>query len=555
MAFLSGLKKLGSAFMPPPTNPYSVATPPFLPQSDSAPDETGDYTQPMPPPVPPSGAAPRPMPPRLDGGSSADPTQQGPPPLPRMDAKGGNLSFSPPQGDQLAAPPPKPKTAMEQYAEMQAPPVRQRSSVGRQLAAGLLRLAPGVNMTDIPDEIAAPGYRQQVAQWQAQKERLGRAADVEKEMRERQVADRGRDIQEKQWERMESRDAEEAKRKQMELQADIDKQYQARGGVKVPDSFNLDPSEAEDYTVEQDALGGFRKVPTAAKQARDITEQKKLAEQVNWLPVPKKYQAEFGLPDRVPPQTLQMVISDLDRRQQRQEANELRKYIADQSNATRRDLAAIAQGNKTVSADDPRIGVYRDLLSQGKIKPADIPDKNLRDAVMVSGGGDAVPSAISPKAAEMISTAEGVLDQVKRLKEQIQAKGLAGDNTPGKLFFDRAKYALGMSSDDDTAGMLADLNLASVIGAARVLKGSSRAYQIFNKAMEHTPNTWKDSPKLIYDKLDRIQANLEEGINEAKKYGNKQGVVQQPSTAAPGKVPSVGGTFNGERVLKVTRIN
>ena len=55
-AFFSGLKRFGTAMMPPPANPYAVRTPPFLP-SDSAPDETGDYSAPMPPPAPVTGRA------------------------------------------------------------------------------------------------------------------------------------------------------------------------------------------------------------------------------------------------------------------------------------------------------------------------------------------------------------------------------------------------------------------------------------------------------------------------------------------------------------------
>ncbi len=139
------------------------------------------------------------------------------------------------------------------------------------------------------------------------------------------------------------------------------------------------------------------------------------------------------------------------------------------------------------------------------------------------------PVRMSPSFQTALSTVDPVLTQIQRLKSELEP--IKKINKPGYFLPDRAKYALGIGGE--TAGQIADLNLASITGAARVLKGSSRAVPIFNKALEHTPNVWVDSPSLIYDKLSRIEQNLKDGKAALLVDGNKTGVIGTPDVPAP----------------------
>lgn len=324
MAFLGGLKKLGSTLMPPPVYPYSVRTPPFMPEELSQ-DETGNYSTPMPPPVPGPNAPRQPI------------AQSNPPPSP-PDVKNLDFGTTPPS----APIPPKPKTAMEEYAEMGGPPVPDKSSWKRQLAAGLLRLAPGVNMTSIPEDVMYPGYRQKLQQYKSEEEQKSRAAEIERQQRMQDLIEQQRQTQERNEQRQERRDQMIDQDRDIARRAAINREYAASGAVRVPESFNLNPDEVEDYTVEQDPMDAktFWKKPTAAKQARDVAEQKKLADQVNWLPIPKKYQEEFGLPERGPESMLRLALSEVERREAREQNAQLKRELNDANIQARKELQA-----------------------------------------------------------------------------------------------------------------------------------------------------------------------------------------------------------------------
>src|SRR5882757_50899 len=142
--------------------------------------------------------------------------------------------------------------------------------------------------------------------------------------------------------------------------------------------------------------------------------------------------------------------------------------------------------------------------------------------------------ALGPTAQKTLMETAPVHDQIQELMQQFDAT--KGDNTPFKHAGDRAKYAIGISTQaGDAADTIAKLELTRVQGAARVLKGSSRAVQALNLAMKHLPNVWVDSDKLIHDKLSNLDDALQQIEDAAYTYGKKSGVVpsQGGSNAPP----------------------
>lgn len=267
---------------------------------------------------------------------AAIPPTPKPKPLPRLDAQ-----QEAPEAKPMALPPPKRLDAREEFANIGAPPLPgdyrsgayKPPSIKRQLLGGLLRMTPVVNATNIPEDVEAPGYRQKAMEYKGNVETAARRAALQNEKEGRAIQEETRATANKQLQRQEERDRLiDQDRDRAAKQAVLDRL--PPGSEVVDAAVPNDP----DHTYRNDDFGRVLKIPTPAKLARD----KKEAEQVNWLPVPQKLQQEFGLGERAPQQTFDVVIKTLELRQQQQAANELKKYIADQSNATRRDTAAMA---------------------------------------------------------------------------------------------------------------------------------------------------------------------------------------------------------------------
>jgi len=139
---------------------------------------------------------------------------------------------------------------------------------------------------------------------------------------------------------------------------------------------------------------------------------------------------------------------------------------------------------------------------------------------------------LTTQAAQLVETAEPIVDEVDRLVADIDRLGLAKNNTPGYLLKERAKYAMGIASPEGTLGHdIAALSLGRVVEAAAALKGASRSLHAFTEAEEHTPNTWKDSPAQLRDKLLNIKQRMQDGIKYARLEGRKRGTGIQPPPA------------------------
>lgn len=147
--------------------------------------------------------------------------------------------------------------------------------------------------------------------------------------------------------------------------------------------------------------------------------------------------------------------------------------------------------------------------------------------VSTSGGSQDISSITGGRPLEswaqrQIGETMPVFDQISALKSKIESLGLKDNDTAGYLFLPRLAYAAGFGGEQGKMSQeISSLELSKVIGAARVLKGSSRALPALDKAMIHLPYAWKDSPKKMYQQLENIETNLKNLNQEALAYGQK----------------------------------
>lgn len=136
----------------------------------------------------------------------------------------------------------------------------------------------------------------------------------------------------------------------------------------------------------------------------------------------------------------------------------------------------------------------------------------------------------------LTGTAQGVLETTAPVMAQVNRAMamLEPHKNENKLqdrdTWERLKYKFGIKPGDSE--LISNEELGKVIGASRVLKGSSRALPSLEIAMTHLPDPWKDTYALQYSKLQNLKKNLEDIEKDAKLYGTKY----------PGRVPSAPGT-------------
>jgi hypothetical protein len=125
------------------------------------------------------------------------------------------------------------------------------------------------------------------------------------------------------------------------------------------------------------------------------------------------------------------------------------------------------------------------------------------------------------------------LSQVNALIQKLEP--LKDNNQNGYLAADRIGYAIGIGGEyGQLSAEISNIELQRVVNASTILKGSSRAWAALSAAMVHTPNAWVDSPKLMYQKLQTIQSNLQDMQRDAVMYGQRG--------QRSGELPRGGGT-------------
>jgi len=121
-----------------------------------------------------------------------------------------------------------------------------------------------------------------------------------------------------------------------------------------------------------------------------------------------------------------------------------------------------------------------------------------------------------------------VLDQVDRAMKMLEP--VKNDNQMLEYALKRLGYSVGLASD--TSALINNLELGKIVGASRILRGGSRSYEALKQAMIHLPDPKKDSPKLMYEKLQNIRRNLTDINDSVDKFERKfPGMTPPPGTA------------------------
>ena len=162
--------------------------------------------------------------------------------------------------------------------------------------------------------------------------------------------------------------------------------------------------------------------------------------------------------------------------------------------------------------------------------------------------GVSLPVPLRGEALTALQNLTPILDSLKNFKAQV--KNFANDDTPGKYLLDRFGYLLGHSGDE--GGLMSLAEMERIRAAAQAMTGTSKNLTTLEQAQVHTPNMWKDSGKLINDKLDNLINYLEDLEKSTYKFGAKTGVVQGGPTAGA-TPPTGGGTSPAPQVAKAAK--
>lgn len=346
------LSRLGRGLARYGTAPVNPVTPPFLPSGEYDPEYGATGLN-------------RPAPVNRFDESVSEPepfvtTREKPVP----DAK-------PPSASSLGPPPVKRLDARDEAMDLGPAPVPEKTSWKRQLAAGLLRMTPVVNLTDIPDEVAAPGFAQKYRQYKSKADDVERRAALEDRQEGRDLTRLQRDISMRGVRRQEDEDKRRDERMRSDDIAAANKQIQDEGGSL----FESDPSaivgKEETHEIRTDAHGRKYIAPKPTEWQR----QKKAAEQVNWNTMgdlidmfPGEFpelqgKKGFRSPEeasrssemrqkRISPQFEARIMGLMQARQTQQANAELRRELASESNKTRMLVAGLSKGGGAGSSGD-----------------------------------------------------------------------------------------------------------------------------------------------------------------------------------------------------------
>lgn len=136
-------------------------------------------------------------------------------------------------------------------------------------------------------------------------------------------------------------------------------------------------------------------------------------------------------------------------------------------------------------------------------------------------------------AQNIIIQSKPTAELVRQAQQYIKLQGWDKDPTPMTTFLPRLSYAMGFGTDQ--GAFLGALNMDQIISAGSVLRtsGGVRAVQSLNMAMVHTPDAWKDSGKLMYDKLGAIADRLDIIQKVAREEGQRYPGLKRDGQSAP----------------------
>lgn len=151
-----------------------------------------------------------------------------------------------------------------------------------------------------------------------------------------------------------------------------------------------------------------------------------------------------------------------------------------------------------------------------------------------------IENPYTPAGQSVLQQTDSVLPSVERVMAQLAS--LKDNNTPMSMGGDKLLYSIGMSSD--MSKLINELELEKITAAGSALKsaGGIRAIQALKQAQVHTADPSKDSPKLMYEKLQTIHDRLTDVNSAVDKHEKKYpGMTPPPGrTLTPPPASSTG---------------
>ena len=186
------------------------------------------------------------------------------------------------------------------------------------------------------------------------------------------------------------------------------------------------------------------------------------------------------------------------------------------------DIPKVSKTVRAQGTDTSKVSGPGETGSKGTGTPT-VP-RNLRGPSGTGGTiiGSKDMGVLSPAGQKAAMTTGPVLENTDRLLQKIHDAGLDDNNQVGYLMGPNILYKLGYASDHELADDIAGLNLEGVIAAASALAGTSRSISALRLAMKHVPEPYKDSPKLMREKLTEIKRRLDAVMQDIKRYGGKR---------------------------------
>ena len=149
---------------------------------------------------------------------------------------------------------------------------------------------------------------------------------------------------------------------------------------------------------------------------------------------------------------------------------------------------------------------------------------------------------LTPEAEKTVAEMKPTLAMIDRAIAMLEP--VKHENMPFAHSLQRLGYKFGLATD--ASQLINQLELIKVMGAARVLKGSSRAYPALEVAMQHLPNAARGSNMLMYEQLQSVRQNLMDVINTSELIGQKYPGLPRPPGAGAGAKTGTAPTPNPE---------
>lgn len=128
-----------------------------------------------------------------------------------------------------------------------------------------------------------------------------------------------------------------------------------------------------------------------------------------------------------------------------------------------------------------------------------------------------IENEYTPNGQRVMSELFPRMEMIKRLITYLEPN--KNDDIPASHLLDTLAYRMGYKGN--TGGFLSQLQLGSIGQAGALIKGVSRAREVLDKAMIHTPAAWKDSSAMMYAKLAEIYRNMEDMKKGVDTYEKK----------------------------------